>query len=81
MPNSVAVHNVGSEAMLFSDLPVMITGVCIRNGNHVTYEVTWLHNGDRRTAWVEDFEVSVATKNQKLKIGFHEPINGRLAHA
>lgn len=39
-------------------IPAVVVSVSIHWGPHVTYEVAWWANGERHTAWCEDWELA-----------------------
>lgn len=45
-----------------------ITGISIRNGGYVQYEVSFFNNGEYKSIWLQDFEFT--TEGEKYKIGF-----------
>lgn len=47
-----------------------ITGISIRSGPRVTYEVAWYHSGTRHTAWMEENEFTLKTHCDKVSVGF-----------
>lgn len=62
------VISPGSMIVLHSGLDVIVLAVLIR-GPLVQYEVSWLSNGDRKTAWIESFEIS-KNLGESSEIGF-----------
>ena len=60
-------NHVGS--LLADDLEGIVTRVCISAGEHVTYEVAWIHDGKRETAWFDEFELR-GVNNMPETIGF-----------
>lgn len=49
----------------------IITGICVRSGPNVTYEVSWWINGDRKCQWLQQSEIIRSKDTRfKMKIGF-----------
>ena len=60
------VKSPGSVAKM-GDIDVYILAVMIR-GPLVKYEVSWICNGDRKSEWVESFELGEGT--EITEVGF-----------
>ena len=54
------------------NIPAEITAVCIRGkAKHITYEVSWYHEGNRKCEWLNEFEIDFEPYNShELDIGF-----------
>lgn len=61
---------VGLRAAGIADAVVLT--VQIRAGGYVTYECAWFNEGDRLTAWVEEFEIDPDPPEQ-MTVGFRKP--------
>jgi len=51
------------------ELQATVTAYCVRPAEAVTYEVTWMHNGDVKTAWFPK-ELLKAVGEDKKPVGF-----------
>lgn len=49
----------------------LITGINIRDREHITYEVSYWYQGQHYFVWLEEFEVE-STKEQRSRVGFTE---------
>lgn len=70
----LTVHQIGTEVRLTNGdntINALISGICVRRNDHVTYECVWIKNGDRCSTWVEEFEVTHPRKREQ-QIGFME---------
>ena len=47
-----------------------ITGISIKGNWHVLYEITWMHNGDQKQKWFDEFLFVPEKKVKKFTIGF-----------
>ena len=55
---------------VLNDIEGIITGITIR-GKTITYEFSYFLNGDRKSIWVEDYEVKAKKEDKRvLKVGF-----------
>jgi len=72
----IEVMMVGSPVTLGGQVEATITGVCVREKCHVTYECAWW---DRRTyncKWMEQHEVERREETAAMRIGFNsEPVS------
>lgn len=59
----------GSRVKL-GDIEARVVGVSIRDGGRSTYEIAWVSGSARNSAWVEEFELEPAPKEQRLPVGF-----------
>lgn len=68
----IEVLEVGSTVFIgFGEIEAVIIGVSIRGDcHHVTYECEWWSGKDRKSAWLESFNVKAAGENSKVLIGF-----------
>ena len=47
------------------ELPGIVTAICIRDNNNITYEVIYFSNGEYNQNWFDHYEISkVTTKNK-----------------
>ena len=67
--NSLELHKVGSKVKLANDVYGVISGVCIRANNYVTYECSWWNGRSVDNKWFHESEIEV-TENEKTRIGF-----------
>lgn len=67
MSDILRVIKPGSDCMLGGIL-VKILSVRIE-AFRVSYEVSWIFNGDRKTAWIEVFEIE-ESNSKTLEVGF-----------
>jgi hypothetical protein len=53
-----------------------IIGVCVRGEQNqcIEYNVSYFYNGERKTDWVNSFEISIKQDNSK-PMGFSKSIN------
>jgi hypothetical protein len=63
------VFEIGSAVLLDGDIPATITSINIRGTEHrLTYEVTWWDERNRKTEWVDPFEIRAKeAKKQSLR--------------
>lgn len=69
----IEIYPLGSTVSV-GDIKCRVISVSlIGHEGHTTirYEVSWLINGDRKTAWIESFEISTSQEG-KLSVGFKE---------
>ncbi len=50
----------------------IVTAVCIRHYEHVTYEVVWWDGRQRKCEWLEGCELTVPGEMNFQPIGFHQ---------
>lgn len=67
---NIAVYHPGSNVRV-SGLDATVLQVILKANLYVQYEVAWTINGDRKTAWVEEFEVEFS-ETPRYIIGFKE---------
>ena len=66
----LTVFSFGQLAKLRNEIDVMIVEVSISGAEcRVMYSVTWIHNGERKEAWVHPGELKVEG-GEHLTIGF-----------
>lgn len=58
----------GSKVKLASDLEAIVLAVLIR-GSLVQYEVAWIADSDRRSCFIESFEI-VSNEGDTMEVGF-----------
>ena len=63
-------HQIGAEVSFrhAPDVKATITAICIRQGDYATYELTWMHNGEMKTAWLTTD--SLVDSETKKPLGF-----------
>lgn len=60
------VFEIGSDVLLDGDIPAKITAINIRGAEHrLTYEVTWWDERNRKSEWVDPFEIRVNDAKKK----------------
>ena len=64
------VYGVGTEVLIGDHVPAVITAICIRSENHVTYECAWWDGNQRHCDWIESEELAVSTGFESLEVGF-----------
>ena len=50
---------------MLGDIEVTVIAVMIKADDYVTYEVSWFTSGDRKSAWVEEFELSMTPEPER----------------
>ncbi len=76
MDDVIARYGIGRTVRLKHDkFKVVVTGITVRHGQHVSYEVAWFHEGDRKTAWVQECEIAGGPKG-RTRIGFGKDEGG-----
>ena len=45
------------EFVAGKDIPAIVTAYLVRAEDHVSYEVSWFHEGEKRTAWFDASEI------------------------
>jgi hypothetical protein len=53
------------EPIAGKDIVGIVTAYLIRSGDHVTYEVTWFHNGEAKSRWFGDVEIKPHGKKER----------------
>lgn len=52
------VYDIGSQVLIDGDIPATITSINIRGMEHrLTYEVMWWDERNRKTDWLDPFEI------------------------
>lgn len=65
----IKVYKTGIKARTNTgNVDAIITGISIRSAR-VTYELSYFHNGEYKSAWLEESEFTVDNTN-KQKIGY-----------
>lgn len=64
------VHDIDETVQIGDKMTGIITGICIRSGYNVTYEVAWWDGRQRKCEWLQSHEVESKKKRYPLKIGF-----------
>lgn len=64
----IQVYPVGAKVYAYGEHATVVS-VCVGANDHVTYNVAYFHNGDRKTMWVEECEVTPSAP-ERLRIGF-----------
>lgn len=66
----IEVFQVGSPVTIGEKIKATVTGVCIRENCHVTYECVWWDNTVHHCKWLETVEVRRTEESVAVKIGF-----------
>ncbi len=66
---SLQIVKYGTKVILADSIKAFITGVCIREGESISYEVSYFYNGQNTTCWIKRFEFEIDT-TEKQKAGF-----------
>jgi hypothetical protein len=68
-------YEIGQKVKMVGapDIEAIVTAFTIRQGSFVSYELTWIHEGEVKTGWVTN--VSIETE-RKGKIGFVKQADG-----
>lgn len=67
--NSLETFKIGSKVKLTEDVYGVISAVCIRGNNYVTYECSWWNGRSHDSKWFHENEIEV-TLSEKTRIGF-----------
>jgi len=68
--NDIEVFMVGSPVIVGGKIEAVITGICIREHRHITYECSWFDNANRHCQWLEQIEIKRHEKSATTRIGF-----------
>jgi len=70
--NNISIICPGSVVSV-GDIKVIILAVLLRgNPAIIQYEISWFYNGDRKSAWVESFELTNCGPSDLKTIGLRE---------
>ena len=63
-------HDLGDHVRMVGapDIEAVVTAILVRKGNHVNYELTWIHEGEVKTGWLTTD--SIMARDKKSQIGF-----------
>lgn len=66
-------HDLGDRVKMVGapDIEAVVTAILVRKGDHVNYELTWIHEGEVKTGWLTTD--SIMAKDKKSQIGFMVP--------
>lgn len=67
---TLEVYPIGKKVMLADNIPGIITAILIEPKNCLQYKVSWWNGRDRKSEWVNSFEVDPEDYRDCLKIGF-----------
>lgn len=67
--NSLELYKIGSKVKLADDVYGVITAICLRGDNYVTYECAWWNGRSHDNKWFHSSEIEVAL-SEKTRIGF-----------
>lgn len=63
---TMEVMEIGSKVLLDGEIPATITSINIRGLEHrLTYEVTWWDERQRKSEWVDPFEICPQEKRSQ----------------
>lgn len=51
-------------------IPAIVTAICIKGENFVTYELSWIYEGTSKSAWFQPIEFTTEKIITKPSIGF-----------
>lgn len=71
-PRQLALIAPGSLVTLAGGQDAGVLRVEIGMGDYIRYEVMWWANGERKTQWLEAFEVALAGEQEPAVIGFQQ---------
>lgn len=66
----IEVFQVGCPVTIGEKIKATVTGVCIREKLHVTYECTWWDGNTHNCKWLEQIEVGRHDGSSSVRIGF-----------
>ena len=66
----IEVMQVGSPVTLADGIPATITAILINDKCRVTYQCVWWSGQERKSAYLEEFEVTPADETQRTTVGF-----------
>lgn len=62
---------IGSQVEVkLSKIRGIVTGINIRAKNKICYEVSYMLEGEHKTPWLEECEITIVTNKNFKKIGF-----------
>lgn len=65
----INIYKCGTKVILNDNIKGVITGISIRF-NNVTYEISYIYDGQHKSEWVYECEFVLGEKVKKEKIGF-----------
>ncbi len=68
----IEVLQVRSRVTLADNIPAVITGILIHDKCRVTYQCVWWDDQIRTSAYLEEFEVTLADETEGMAIGFQQ---------
>ena len=66
------VYKPGTTVELTDGITAIIIAINIDSNCKIQYEVVWWASRERKTSWVEPFEIKVFGIGEQLKIGFNQ---------
>jgi hypothetical protein len=55
----------------YGEIKAWVLAIEIRGGGFARYEIAWILNGDRKTTWVESWELEgIVDNGSKITVGF-----------
>jgi len=70
MLREIEVFQIGCPVTIGEKVKATVTGVCIREKLHVTYECTWWDGNTHHCKWMEQIEVKRHEGSASVRIGF-----------
>jgi hypothetical protein len=70
MKDKLEVITVGSRVELAEDVHGILTAICIRENNNITYEVGFWNGRSYDSRWFTSHEIRSTDLGDKKKIGF-----------
>ena len=66
-------HDIGDRVRMVGapDIEAVVTAILLRKGDHVCYELTWVHEGEVKSGWLTTD--SIMGKEKKGPVGFEPP--------
>lgn len=60
--NITPEHKIGDDVEFRAgkDIQGIVTAYLVRSGSHITYEVSWFHNGEAQCGWFEGVQIEKA---------------------
>lgn len=64
------VYKPGTKVKLIDDIIGNIRAINIDSSHGIQYEIIWWSNRERKTSWLEPFEIKEFDTKEQLQIGF-----------
>ena len=66
----MTVYRCGEKVEIGESIVATVTGITIRGGGYVQYEVSWWNGNCHECKWVDACEVRAAQETETASIGF-----------